>query len=59
MSKDLKYDGIGWNADFVKSLTVEEAVAEFNKPHYDHWFMGLNKKERTAKIKEVHKICSK
>ena len=59
MGRDVRIDGVGYNADFVKSLTVEEAITEFLQPWHDHIFEGLNKKERTTKIKEIHKICSK
>ena len=57
--EDKKIDGSGWNATFIKSLTVEEAVTEIMQPQYDHLFEGMNKKDRTAEIKEIHKICTK
>jgi hypothetical protein len=61
MRKDEKQDGIGFNADFIRSFATEkEMVDHYLQDHYlEYYWPGITKTARIKKLKELYKICTK
>jgi hypothetical protein len=58
MGSDLRYDGVSFNGDFIKSFPSEkEMIDHFSESRYvEHNWPGITKTERAKKLKEIYKI---
>ncbi len=58
MAKDIIMDGIGLNADFIRSFESEKEYLEhFSGDQYSGWWQNLSKKDRKEKFKIIYKLA--
>jgi hypothetical protein len=57
MAKGIKLDGVGFNADHVRSFDTEKEMVDHFLETHDHIWTGLSKAERVKKFKLLYKLC--
>lgn len=55
--KNLSYDGVGFNADWVASFKTEKQFLA--RPELNHLFPGLDPEAKAVALKEVYALCKK
>jgi len=56
MSADLTYEGVHFNADFIRTLTVEQFTGHRN---FLHLWSKLSQADRKKRLVEVYKLATK
>ena len=55
MPKNLNYDGVGFNAEWVAGFKTEKLFQA--TPELKHLFPGKEPESRTAALQEVYSLC--